>query len=553
MPPSPLPLHLTALDLMAGEKWEEAQALLEKGGAEGGNHPLGLFLLGACRCQLGRDAEGIALLERAAILEPDDGKYHFALGKAYLDNRRFIEAEAAFRRATELAPNDANAQAHLGVALKEQARFDEALVHTTKAILLEPDSDKRLVNLGLVQTEQDNLEGAQQSFLQALAQDANNAESHMFLGLAQQIMGQLQEAEVSFRQALGLAQGKSGSREDWLYQFKSNLALNQLLLGNLGEGWDLHTARIDGPNWKEIRRDRDMPAWDGSPLAGRSLLIWREQGLGDEIRAYSCLPDLLDDGGHQGVAVECDPRLESVLKRSFPQLEVVPGQADRNRPFDLQLALSSLPRLYRRTIASFEAASPFLVPDPALLDKWTQRLGALPPGRKIGICWRTGLPGAARMWNISSLADWAPILRQPGAVFVNLQYGDCEAELRDAESRFGIRIHRWADVDLKDDLDDLLALMRGLDLVLTFGTAVNDLAGSVGRPAWLMLRTPHPDMLGTSRYPWYPTCRVFERGWNQPWAETLKQVAAALAPQDVGRNAPCPCGSGRRFKHCCGR
>ena len=24
-------------------------------------------------------------------------------------------------------------------------------------------------------------------------------------------------------------------------------------------------------------------------------------------------------------------------------------------------------------------------------------------------------------------------------------------------------------------------------------------------------------------------------------------------PPQVGRNAPCPCGSGRRFKHCCGR
>jgi tetratricopeptide (TPR) repeat protein len=551
----PLPVHLQVMELMGADRWEEASLLLEQADAGQASHPLGLFLLGACRCQLGQDEEGIAFLERAVQLEPENAKFHFALGKGCLDGARYAQAEAAFRRNLELDPEDAGAHAHLGLVLKELIRFGEAKAHIEKAISLDLTNPKWLLNLGLIQTEQDEMAEAERSYRKAIQLDPVNANAYTNLGLVLQYTDRLEEGEAVFRKALELAAKQPGTRKATLYQFQANLALNQMERGKLREGWALFDTRIEAPNWKHLRRDREFPTWEGAALGGRSLLIWREQGLGDEIRAFSCLADLVRSEGGGGIAVECDPRLEQVMRRSFPELEIIAGRAERTRRFDLQLPMSTLPRHFRSSIEAFDGAKPFLVPKPLLLEKWRARLAELPAGKKIGICWRTGLAGANRMWNISKLDDWEVAFLQKGAVFVNLQYGDCEEELRAIESRLGIRIHRWGDLNLKDDLDDILALMANLDLVLTVGTAVNDLAGSVGAPAWVILRTPHQDMLGTDRYPWYPSCRAFGRAWNKPWEEKMGEVAGELAAfifAGVSRNAPCPCGSGQRFKHCCG-
>jgi Flp pilus assembly protein TadD len=551
----PLPVHLAAMELMDQDRWEDALALLEQAGAGQASHPLGQFLLGACRCQLGQDDEGIACLERAVSLEPENAKFHFALGKGCLDGARYRQAEAAFLRNLELAPEDADAHAHLGLVLKELVRFDEAKRRIEKAIALNPANPKWLLNLGLIQIEQDEMEEAEISFRQAIGFDPANANAHTNLGLVLQYLGKLKEGEIVFRKALELASAMPGMRSATLYQFQFNLALNQMELGNLPEAWERFDTRVDAPNWRQLRRDKEFPTWNGGPLHGRSLLVWREQGLGDEIRAFSCLPDLLAREGEQRIAVECDPRLGAPMRRSFPGIEIIAGRAERLRPFDLQIPMSSLPRHFRPSIGAFDQAKPFLIADPRLLEKWRARLSRLPAGKKIGICWRTGLAGAGRMWNVSKLEAWETLLTTKGAVFVSLQYGDCEQELLDAEARLGIRIHRWSDLNLKDDLDDILALMQELDLVLTVGTAVTDLAGGVGAPVWLVLRAPHQDMLGTERYPWYPCCRVFQRAWNRPWSDMMGQVAGALSAwlfHDVPRNAPCPCGSGQRFKHCCG-
>ncbi|MCC7168078.1 MAG: tetratricopeptide repeat protein [Rhodospirillales bacterium] len=552
----PLPVHAEAMALMGEERWGEAGRLLEDAGEEARAHPLGLFLLGACRCQLGDPDRGIALLEQAAGQEPDHPQIRFALAKAYLDGARYDLAEAGFRRCLDLDPGNADAHAHLGLALKELVRFEDAKAAIRQAIALDPANAKWHVNLGLILTEQDKMAEAEASFRHALALDPANANAHTNLGLVLQYTDRLAEGEAVFRQALALAEAQPKAYGGAIYQYKGNLALNQLERGRLEEGFALFEARIEGPAWTKLRRDADFPTWDGSPLAGRRLLIWREQGLGDEIRAFSCLPDLMAREPGQAIAVECDPRLGEAMARSFPSFDIIAGRADRSRLFDCQIAMSSLVRPLRPRLESFAAAQPFLIPDPVRIAKWRQRLAALPQGKKIGICWRTGLVGANRLWNISMLEMWQDVLTLPGAQFVSLQYGQGEDELRSVELRLGIAIHRWRDLDLKNDLDDLLALMAGLDLVLTVGTAVNDLAGAVGTPAWVILRTPHQDMLGTERYPWYPSARVFGRAWNRPWPDMMGEVAAELKHwrvSDLPRNAPCPCGSGLRVKQCCGR
>jgi hypothetical protein len=139
------------------------------------------------------------------------------------------------------------------------------------------------------------------------------------------------------------------------------------------------------------------------------------------------------------------------------------------------------------------------------------------------------LLNATRNKHYSAIIDWGELLQLPNCVFVNLQYGDCEAELVEAETRFGISILRWSDLDLRNHIDDSLALIDSLDLVVTAGTAVFSMAGSLGRPTLLLQGEWGFDNLGTDYYPWYPNSYCFVPDHGQIISSVLPRIAAVVA------------------------
>ena len=135
------------------------------------------------------------------------------------------------------------------------------------------------------------------------------------------------------------------------------------------------------------------------------------------------------------------------------------------------------------------------------------------------------LRGATRNVYYTNLDQWGPILTTPGLVFVNLQYDNCQPELDAAEQRFGVKIHAWDDIDLKDDLDSAAALISALDLVITAPTSVAAMAGALGVPVWdLAGKEDNWSTLGTDYMPWYPSMRLFLKARNGNWEDdTLKR------------------------------
>jgi hypothetical protein len=195
---------------------------------------------------------------------------------------------------------------------------------------------------------------------------------------------------------------------------------------------------------------------------------------------------------------------------------------------DLWAPMGSLLRRYRTSVGAFPDRSRFLTPDTARVAHWRAVLQSAPPGPKIGILWKSLKLDGARLRYFSPFDAWRPVLDTPGLVFVNLQYGDCEAEIAHAREQLGVELWRPPGIDLKDDLDDLAALTCALDLVVGPANATTNIAAACGAPVWLISTPGAWPKLGTDRYPWYPQARVFNPPAFVQWEPVMVEIAQAL-------------------------
>ncbi|HMZ12469.1 MAG TPA: hypothetical protein PKW88_17265, partial [Plasticicumulans sp.] len=326
-----------------------------------------------------------------------------------------------------------------------------------------------------------------------------------------------------------LAQAPEDAHAAW------HLALALLSLGELDAGWAQYEARsrVFGVDYTGL----GMQRWDGTPLDGdgEALLLLAEQGVGDEILFASCVPDALARA--ESVTLFCDPRLQPLFARSFPGASVLPlvrgGGVQRSveRPACTHyLEAGSLPRWFRRRIEDFPAVPGYLLADAARAAHWRRWLAGLGKGLKIGLCWRSGLRGGARERHYAALEAMAPLFGVPGVRWVSVQYDPSAPELAAAQARFGVPIAEPPGLDQRNALDEVAALLDGLDLVISASTAVAELAAALGVPVWRFLTGSGWPMLGTDAMPWHPTQRLWSRPPDQPdWQPTFTAMAQALA------------------------
>jgi hypothetical protein len=260
--------------------------------------------------------------------------------------------------------------------------------------------------------------------------------------------------------------------------------------------------------------------------------VYREQGIGDEIMLASLYPDLIDAA--REVVIECETRLVPLFARSFPKAEVRAQTHDEMRretvhDFDRATAAGSLIRWFRPSLDAFPDRSSFLVPDPGRVTAWQERLAEIGPPPYVGISWRSKIQTAERRLEYTRLDEWAGIFQVPGVTWVNLQYDDCNRELRDAETRFGVQIHRWDWLDLMNDFDEVAALITALDLVVAPFNAVSMLSGGLGVRTVAMGNRFGWAELNAGRMPWTPSVVVALRTPVEEWDEVLDVAAREVA------------------------
>ncbi len=309
--------------------------------------------------------------------------------------------------------------------------------------------------------------------------------------------------------------------------------LTLLTLGDFSGGWAMQRRiRERNPKWRARVARFSCPEWRGESLAGKRLLVWAEQGLGDQVMFLNSLADVQAQAAH--VVLEASPRLATLFARSFPGVEVVPHagaepDARLRRPdIDVQCGMSALPWFTRPDREAFPQHRGYLVPDARRVTDWKTQLAALGEGRRVGISWRGGTQTTGGARRSSALEDWRGLLGRRDVQFVSVQYGNVAGEIAAVEGQLGVRIAHWPHAGA--DMEEQAALVASLDLVISVCNTAVHMAGAVGTPVWALVpaRPGWRYLQRGARMPWYPAARLFRQDVPGRWAGVLAEIGAAL-------------------------
>jgi len=292
-----------------------------------------------------------------------------------------------------------------------------------------------------------------------------------------------------------------------------NLAFLQFKNGDLENGYKNFESRWQWREFPSKRRLFDAPQWNGESLEGKNLLVWREQGIGDEVRYASLLQDLKEQNAH--VTFECSPKLKPVWEHSFPWLNVTEeGHLNCiNDPqystFDYQIPVASLANVLRPTIQSYdELQTPWIKREEKAEQYTRDKLGVASEEMLVGLCWRSSNQIASRDKYFLSCEQLKPLAEFSNTRWLNVQYDAHQHEI-DEFRNFGMKMHHFTDVDQKEDIATACKLLGACDLVISIGGSVADLAGGLGVPMIYMTARNSEVYLGTDYVPWFQNCKSY--------------------------------------------
>jgi tetratricopeptide (TPR) repeat protein len=506
-----------------------------------------LNLLGAIRMQQGQFGEARGLFSAAVKANPGIAAAWCNLGQAEYALKRPAEALQYLEKAQALAPDDADILYQHANALLSLDRPRDALAEFQIVLARKPQHFEARLNSGLAQATLGFPDRALADFDAALALAPQHPVAHYNRGVALIRLGRYAEAAAANDRAIAAAPQHSGA---WLNRGKAlaqlrrmdeaiksygevlalrkehadahfNQALALLTIGDYRGGFSEYEWR-----WRRTgmppRKSRGRPLWLGEyPLAGKTILLHAEQGLGDTIQFARYVPLIAARGAR--VVLEVQPELKSLLSRLEGAAAVV-ARGETPPPFDVHCPLGSLPLTLKTELHTVPAPLSYLSADETHLKKWSARLQQIPQPR-IAIAW-SGNPAHDNDRNRSLPFGALAPLFTTAASFIGIQ--------RDLRSEDAARLaaetrltHLGGELD---DFSDTAAVLALCNLIISVDTAPAHLGGAMGRPVWVLVPFA-PDWRWTlegETTPWYPTARLFRQYSPGDWDAVIARVAAAL-------------------------
>lgn len=513
-------LHLLGVICAQTGQFERAVELISKAIKIDPRNAEAYYNRGIALKELKRHGDALASYDKAISLKRNYTEAYYNRGIVLLELFRFEDALASNDKAILLKPEFAEAYNNRGNALKELRRYEDVLVSCDKAIALKPDYAEAHINRGIALKELRRLDEALASYNRAIAIKPDHPEAYSNRGRALQDLKRLDEAFASYDRAIAL---KPDYAEAYL-----NKSLCLLLRGEFSEGWKLYDWR-----WKQ-KESISKPLFTDKPSFNfedrKRVLVWAEQGVGDEIMFASILSELGNLCAK--LIVQVDARLIPLFSRSilqdvlfFPKNSVVPQDL-----YDQQLPMGSIGKYLRNDEASFiQSRFGYLKADSRRSDDIRSFLTINGRQRICGISWRSKneKTGMSRSLTLNNFLESLSVRDYS---FVSLQYGDTDEEISNAKAELGIDVISCGQVDNFNDLDGLASLIQACDVVVSIDNTTVHLAGALGKDVRILL-TRIPDwrwQLDRDDSPWYASATLYRQSDDGDWANAFAKIRADL-------------------------
>ncbi len=460
-------------------------------------------------------------LARFVALRPHQIDPRLSLARAQLLAERAEDALETLRQLLGMAPALAPAYINMGVALRKLGRLEESAAAYRSALAFSPGDPGALSNLGVLMQEKGDYERAIACYRRVLIERPGFGEGLTNLAIALRSEMRVDEAIRIARRATAVNPAQAEAHTE--------LGFCLLLRGEVEEGFAEYEWRSRMADFPSPKRNFASQAWTGGDLAGKTLLVHDEQGVGDTIQ-FARYAQMIEARGGRAV-VECNTQLTRLLQ-CMPGVSGAIGRFTPPPPYDAHVSLLSLPHLLKTTRASIPGETPYLRAEPDQIARWAERLGGI-SGLRVGLVWAGNPEFKDDRHRSPRLAAFLPLLATAGVRFFGLQKGAGREDL----STCGPLPDNFT--DLGPDIGnfaDTAAIMMNLDLVISSCTAPAHLAGALGRKTWTVL----PFACDWRWFdqgddtPWYPTMRLFRQERRGDWGPVMNRVGRALTELAAG-------------------
>lgn len=464
-------------------------------------------------------------LERA----PKDPNIASVLGNAALKMDMFDLSLRFHQKYIELRPNDVVGYNNYASALREDGKLDEAIEFLQDIIPLFAQEETIWNTLASIVSYRDGPEAAIIFYEECLKLNPENSQALNNVAPAYLSVNKPELAEETIKKAIKLSPNLLDP-----HLFLSNL---YLISKRLSDGWNKYSMRSAPKHLKITAKHNKIPVWQGEELKGKKIIVFSEQGIGDEI-LFSCLYNEIIEQAKEAT-FSCEGRLVELFKASFPAAQVAQTRFIINyeldysimvcpdvdfSDYDYQCVAGDLMKYFWKKYEDIKPSSTaILKPPQEKIDRWKKEIEKLPHKLSVGIAWRSGLRLARRSRSYAQLTEWAHFFKDKEINLVNVQYGDCDEEIEELESKTGLKVHQIKGLDLKDDFSSTTAMMQSLDLVVGPSTSPVHQAAFSGTEVWYFSSGQPWWSFGDEIPVWRQNSRIILKNENDLWGDFLQE------------------------------
>ena len=520
-------------------KYTEAHRRCAKLLSKNKKNALIIHLMAKIELANGNDHKSLELLNQAIKIDPNNIGVLLDLGNSYKKINNFIDALQNYQKIIDLDPENSSAYHNCGETLVKMEQYKLSIDLYSKSYHLNNSNLLSLVGIARAYDSLHDYEMAISIYKKVL--DKNSSEASALLGL-----GDLYRKIYRYEEALDLAEQvvkiypknvtsyslRGNIRKDLghlseaVEDFdrvieldpksalaKSNKSMTLLMLGEYEKGWGLYDARWLNNDWRIKKYISSKPDWNGERNC--TLLVWAEQGIGDEIMFSSMLTEISQIVDK--LIVILDKRLIELFKRSFDlNISFVYSKEEAEKyNYDFQIAMGTLPKFLRNKESDFAKSSlSYLFADPIKIKELGSKITKNAKDSIIGVSWKSKNPKNGLKRGVE-LIDFLKKIHGTNKIFLNLQYGDTKEDIDYLHSNSDLKIISIEEVDNFKDIDGLAALIMICDEVVSIDNSTIHLSGALGKKTTVLLQST-------------PDWRWQQKRNDTPWYKSVKLIRDAI-------------------------